>query len=283
MKSSLPFTSVVSYHTNPTTCGVARFGSQLAERLGVPFVSTKGDDQFGSFPLLSLKWSEVLGQFAPLPVPRMFGVFWHDDGCRLVTSRATHVFYADPSLGSPGLFCPSLIAPKKRTSKLFTFGMAGRQQVDQFRKVKALLDNSQQPYHLRVSVGIHEGTSLDRVERHFDDLKTILGPEHVTILGILSDDAVSEELANADYVLAFFEKGARANNTTIHAAIEAGAGVITNWDSQTPLFFHHATKSIDHLAAWPKRPGCHVTPYTWDALLSEMSKLCERSPSAPAR
>lgn len=284
---SLPFTSVRSLHTNPLTCGVAKFGQQLAQRLNVPFGEFYG--RWGVHPLLSLKWRELDDedrmelrdttrerQYEGLP----FSFFWHDGGDDRCNDYASHVFYADKSLGSPGLFCPSLIAPKKRTVKLFTFGMAGRLRVDQYRKVKQLLDCSEQPYHLRVSVGIHEGTSLDRVERHFDDLKSIMGESHVTILGILSDDAVSEELANADYTLAFFEQGARANNTTIHAAIEAGSGVITNWDSQTPLFFNHATKSIDHLRTWPMRPGVSLTPYTWDNLLAEMSKLCERSKSA---
>jgi len=287
-KVSLPFTSVVSLHTNPTTCGVAKFSTQLAERLGVPFRGLGGGVYIGKHPLFSLKYSE-LGEADRLllsdhsDILPSYSVFWHDTGVDYFNLTARHVFYADKSLGSPDLFCPSLIPTKKRPVRLFTFGMAGKQPIEHYRKVRQLLDASEQPYHLRVSVGIHEGTSLDRVERHFDELREVMGPEHVTILGILTDDAVSDELANADYTLAFFDKGARANNTTIHAAITSRSGVITNWDKDTPLFFYQATKNIDHLTSWPERPGVHTTPYTWDELLRQMNKLCNQSPSTAAK
>jgi len=294
---SLRFTSVVSLHTNPTTCGVAKFSQQLADRLGVPMVPLSPlPERWGAYPLLSLKWAELqpddhtytrhyccpqsAGSSAEVmrtAQPKTYGVFWHDAGDAYVTQHAQHVFYGDPSLGSPGLFCPSLLPTKIRPVRLFTFGMAGKQPLEQYRKVKALLDASGQPYHLRVSVGLHEGTALDRVERHFDELTAIMGPEHVTILGIMTDAAVSDELAAADYVLAFFDQGARANNTTIHAAVAAGCGVITNWDSKTPLFFNQATKNIDHLTSWPARPGVQRSPYTWDALLRRMRDVCDNS------
>lgn len=284
----MKFTSVSSIHTNSTQCGVAKFGLQLAERIGVPFIGVGEQGRWGAHPLFSLKHAEFNNE--ALVWFRMFlreqstySVFWHDTGDQAqfnnISDCATHVFYADKSLGEPALFCPSLIQPKKRTVRLFTFGMAGKQPIEQYRKVQRLLAASNQPYHLRVSVGIHEGTSLDRVEQHFDALKDVMGEQHVTILGILTDDAVSEELANADYTLAFFEKGARANNTTIHAAIAAGSGVITNWDVGTPLFFNQVTKNIDDLQAWPLRPGVHNSPYTWDALLKQMEAICAHSKS----
>lgn len=285
----MKFSSVVSLHTNPLTCGVAKFSAELAQRLGVPFLGLNEMIPGGSkHPLFSLKWSEfdqesITGFCSRLSVVNAFSysLFWHDKGdprvVGNVSDRAAHVFYADPSLGSPGLFCPSLIEPKPRTLRLFTFGMAGRLQIEPWKKVAALLEQSGNNFHLRVSVGIHEGTALDRVEDHFDKLLNLLGPERVTIVGIMTDDAVAEELASADYVLAFFEHGARANNTTIHAAIEAGCGVITNWDSKTPLFFNQATKSIDHLTSWPARPGVQRSPYTWDELLRRMRELCDNS------
>lgn len=279
---SLPFTSVVSLHMNPTQCGVARFGKQLADRLGVPFVSTLMQQAWGDFPLLSLKWSEFNDGPAVHPeyLPKPYGVFWHDAGVHVITNNAAHVFYADPSLGSPGLWCPSLIVPRKQPVKLFSFGMAHKLQTEKFRRVRELLDAAGLPFHLRVSVGLHEGTSLDGAEQHFDALREILGPENVTILGILSDDAVSEELAKADYVLAFFEHGVRANNTTVHAALDHGCRVITNTDFQSPSNFVHATHSIDHLLSWP---NTGVNPWSWDYLIAAMEKVCASSPSTVAR
>lgn len=270
----MKFSSVVSLHTNPMTCGVAKFGAQLAERLGVPFVGL--DAPTGAHPLFSLKWSEFSGygrrdfvDHAACP----FSVFWHDTGEQVITNSAAHVFYADPSLGSPGLFCPSLITPRNTPVRLFSFGMAHKLQTDKYKRVRELLDAAGKRYHLRVSVGLHEGTSLDGAEKHFDALREIMGPEHVTILGILSDDAVSEELSHADYVLAFFEKGLRANNTTVHAALQHGCPVLTNVDEHTPKPLLYDVDDLDFLERWPEP----AQTYSWDRLISAMRKECDQS------
>lgn len=270
MSVTLPFTSVVSYHTNPLTCGVAKFSAELAKRLGVPFTGLlSSDHDGGNLPLYSLKFSE-LGGFNVLAVnAERYGVFWHDAGEKFITDNAEFVFYADPSLGSPGLWCPSLITPRKHPVKLFSFGFAHKLQTEHYRKVRELLDAASIRYHLRVSVGIHEGTSLDGAEKHFDALREIMGPDNVTILGILSDDAVSEELSNCDYVLAFFENGVRHNNTTVHAALDADRKVITNG---APIL---DTLSLDYLDEWPTR----YNPWSWDHLIEAMRKACEKSKS----
>jgi hypothetical protein len=282
----MKFSSVVSLHTNPFTCGVAKFGAEMAKRLEIPFIGINGP--WGHHPLFSLKWSEP-NQLQQMQLIREIGihghcsVFWHDAGCPSITKAAKHVFYADPSLGSPGLWCPSLITPKKRPVRLFSFGMAHKLQTEHYRKVVKLLQAAQQPYHLRVSVGLHEGTSLDGAEKHFDALRDIMGEQHVTILGILSDDAVSEELANADYVLAFFEKGLRANNTTVHAALDARCPVVTNLDDLSPAEMGGEVNDIGRLIAWPAARwtpvGNAFSPnyYSWDALIEEMKGVCDQS------
>lgn len=275
---SLPFTSVVGYHMNPLTCGVAKFNAELARRLGVPMCPLLGErDEWGDYPLLSLKYSEFIGRVG-WSYPRNYGVFWHDAGAPLISRSASIVFYADPSLGSPGLWCPSLIPARKQLIRLFSFGMAHKLQTEKYRRVRELLDAAQLPYHLRVSVGLHEGTSLDGAEKHFDALKAIMGPEHVTILGILSDEAVSEELHAADYVLAFFENGLRANNTTVHAALETGCEVVTNHDKFTPRELSAATWPIHDMDDWPQ---CY-TSFTWDNLIRQMEALCAASRSTVA-
>jgi hypothetical protein len=267
------------------TCGVAKFSAELARRLGVPFCGLH--DDWGVSPLLSLKWAEVVD---PLDANfirarcliKRFGLFWHDSGDQSVldnlTARASVVFYADPSLGSPGLWCPSLITPRKRPVRLFSFGMAHKLQTDKYKRVRELLDAAGERYHLRVSVGIHEGTSLDGAEKHFDALREIMGPEHVTILGILSDDAVSEELSNADYVLAFFEKGLRANNTTVHAAHLHGRRVISNFDEHSPLPLHGNVVDLANAHEWPQ-PEYPQYIYSWERLIEAMRKECDKSRS----
>lgn len=276
MKSKLPFTSVVSYHTNPMTCGVAKFGKQLADRIDVPFLGCGDSLLWGDFPLLSLKWSEI--DPGNLPVPVSYGLFWHDAGDRDFLHRgADVVFFADPSLGSPGLWCPSLLTPRKRPVRLFSFGMAHKLQTEKYRRVRELLDAAEMPYHLRVSIGLHEGTSLDGAEKHFDALKEIMGRENVTILGILSDDAVSAELLNADHVVAFFEHGLRANNTTVHAALEHRCSVITNHDADTPVGLLRSTRDVHAITFI--RP----TMYSWDDLINEMEAICEASRSTATK
>jgi len=294
----MTFTSVVGYHMQPMTCGVAKFNTLLAQRLGVPFVANTDTDHWGAFPLLSLKWSELhkdhqtftrskcfpdwkqnSAEVMRTAKPRRYGIFWHDAGDATITEHADHVFYADPSLGSPGLWCPSLLTPSKpRTVRLFSFGMAHKLQTAHYQKVRSLLESAGLDYRLRVSVGLHEGTDLADATQHFDALREIMGHDNVTILGILSDDAVAEELQSADYVLAFFEKGLRANNTTVHAALSHGKAVITNLDAYTTGDLPLMVTDVDELAAWPR--SYHY--YNWDNLIADMETLCEASASATA-
>ncbi len=292
------FSSVVSYHTNTFGCGVAKFSAELAKRLGVPFVGITPTEAWGDFPLLSLKWSELddnhriftghqcwpnmrqnSAEVMRTAKPKRYGVFWHDAGDARITEHAEHVFFADPSLGSPGLWCPSLLTPSRpRTVRLFSFGMASKLQPHRYRRVRELLDAAGLDYRLRVSVGLHEGTDLADATQHFDALREIMGADKVTILGILSDDAVAEELQNADCVLAFFEKGLRANNTTVHAALDSRRYVFTNWDADTPKELRYATWDLVLADRWP---GAKYS-YSWDNLISTMETLCEASASATA-
>lgn len=278
----LPFTSVVGYHMNPLTCGVAKFNAELAKRLGVEWVGLDQPHRWGSFPLLSLKWSEFSESY-PEPFPDRFqqpyGVFWHDAGTAHITDRASVVFYADPSLGSPGLWCPSLLpTPRPRKVKLFTFGMASKMQTEPYWKVRMLIESAGLDLHLRVSVGLHEGTSLSDATKHFDALNTIL-LKRVTVLGCLSDEAVAEELANADCVIAFFDKGVRANNTTVHAALAAGIPVITNHDKDSPYPLTAHTFNLWDLEQWPFVASPCESIYTWNNLITEMKRVCEASRS----
>ena len=274
MKSSLPFTSVVSYHTNEFGCGVAKFSKLLAERLGVPLVPLEGG-YLGNFPLLSLKASECEREceiLADEPWDFSFGLFWHDKGEPMLTGRADVVYYADPSLGSPGLWCPSLLTPSRpRIVRLFSFGMAHKIHTAHHVKVKTLLDAAGLDYRLRVSVGLHEGTDLGAATASFDALKAIHG-DRMTILGILSDDAVAEELQHADYVLAFFDQGVRLNNTTVHAALNQRRPVVTNHDDQTPQIMREITMNVDS-PIWVDWLCGKAHVYSWKHLIHQMESI----------
>lgn len=275
MKSSLPFTSVVSYHTNPLTCGVAKFSKILADRLGVPFVGCSETGRFGVHPLLSLKWSEVSdSDHLPLLWSHLrqipYSLFWHDAGSWL-TANASHVFYADPSLGSPGLWCPSLIETRKPL-RLFSFGMGHKLQVDRYEELRAALGD--RPFQLRVSVGLHEGMTLDDATKNIEPLTAIVGQERVRFLGCLSDESIVEELHQADYAVAFFERGARMNNTTIHAAMDAGVPVIGNYDADTSGWLKLRLIQPRQL---------RVDRHGWNELITEMERVCASSRLPVAR
>ncbi len=64
-------------------------------------------------------------------------------------------------------------------------------------------------------------------------------------LGNLSDVAVYNELRRATFFAAFFDKGVRANNTSVAAAMETGAVVITNLDELSPPEYVHLENVID--------------------------------------
>ena len=64
-------------------------------------------------------------------------------------------------------------------------------------------------------------------------------------MGYLSDTAVYNHLTDCTYIAAFFEKGLRANNTTVNAAMETGCAVITNLDEHSPAGMVHMSNVID--------------------------------------
>ena len=64
-------------------------------------------------------------------------------------------------------------------------------------------------------------------------------------MGYLSDTAVFNHLIDSTFLAAFFEKGLRANNTTVNAAMECGCTVITNLDEHSPAGLSHMKNVID--------------------------------------
>lgn len=274
------FSSIVGYHLNPLKCGVARFNQQLAQRLGVPVVPHDAD--WGDRPLLSLKWAEIDDSGRRQVLTRAalhsgYSVLWHDAGSPAVEMRARRVWSA-ADIGIPSLL-PEL---EPRHVRLFSFGMAHKVHASRYRRVRELLESAGKTWSLRVSVALHEGTDLDEAALHFEGLGDVLGAETVTVLGCLTDAATREELARADVVCAFFDGGARANNTSLHAAMQAGRPVLTNLDDASPDWMLPGNTVMDlrTLRRWPSmgewrqvaaRGGLvSARRYSWDAVIRRL-------------
>jgi hypothetical protein len=147
------------------------------------------------------------------------------------------------------LFCPGTILNPQRFMQteisVFTFGMAHKIRVPLYRRLRDLLEATGQSYSVYVSTALHENTSFDgSFVVRFEELQALFGGQ-VYFMGYLSDTAVFNHLVDCTFLAAFFEKGLRANNTTVNAAMECGCAVITNLDEHSPAGLVHMKNVID--------------------------------------
>lgn len=147
------------------------------------------------------------------------------------------------------LWCPGTILNAQRFEQtelsVFTFGMAHKIRVPLYRRLRKLLDGTGLSYSVYVSTALHENTSFDgSFVVTFEELQAIF-ETRVYFLGYLSDTAVYNHLLNASLLAAFFERGLRANNTTVNAAMECGCAVLTNLDEHSPEGFVHDQNVLD--------------------------------------
>jgi hypothetical protein len=147
------------------------------------------------------------------------------------------------------LFCPGTILNPQRFQdtelSVFTFGMAHKIRVPLYRRLRDLLDATGKSYSVYVSTALHENTSFDgSFVVRFEELQSIFNGQ-VYFMGYLSDTAVFNHLLDCTYLAAFFEKGLRANNTTVNAAMECGCAVITNLDEHSPAGLEHMKNVVD--------------------------------------
>ncbi len=260
---------IAGYHLNPWTCGIAKFNTILARYLTLPVVGI-GSPELDGFrrPLLSLKMSEFTADDADALAAwvagheRGFELFLHAyDGTPIeqrLLAAADRVYCGNQELShqlAPArpdiveLFCPGTLLNPQRFQKaelsVFTFGMAHKIRVEHYRKLRQLLDATGQSYAVYVSTALHENTNFDgSFVVRFEELQAIFNGQ-VYFMGYLSDTAVFNHLVDCTYLAAFFEKGLRANNTTVNAAMECGAAVITNLDEYSPAGLVHMKNVID--------------------------------------
>jgi hypothetical protein len=260
---------IAGYHLNPWTCGIAKFNAILARHLSLPVVGI-GSPELAGYrrPLLSLKLSEFTPDDAGelhewvRARPGGFELFLHAfDGTEIeqtLLASAARVYCGNRELShdlSPArpdiveLFCPGTLLNPQRFQRtelsVFTFGMAHKIRVPLYRRLRDLLEATGQSYSVYVSTALHENTSFDgSFVVRFEELQAIFNGQ-VYFMGYLSDTAVFNQLVDCTFLAAFFEKGLRANNTTVNAAMECGCAVITNLDEHSPAGLVHMKNVID--------------------------------------
>ena len=260
---------IAGYHLNPWTCGIAKFNAILAKELAVPVVGLSSPDLRNYVrPLLSIKMSEFTTEDAQALAGWVdahvghFDIFLHAfDGTpfeqRLLLAAAK-VYCGNRELAhhlAPSradiveLFCPGTLLNSQRFQetdvRVFTFGMAHKIRVPLYRRLRDLLDATGKSYSIYVSTALHENTSFDgSFVVRFEELQAIFNGQ-VYFMGYLSDTAVFNHLLDCTFLAAFFERGLRANNTTVNAAMECGCAVITNLDEHSPAGLAHMRNVID--------------------------------------
>jgi hypothetical protein len=268
--------AVVTFHTNPYTCGVARFNVSLSKSLETPLVTLK---DFLSKPisgaLLSIKCEEIgednsraLADFM-LSSSEKFDVYLHGlDGSeaeKTVITHAGRIFTATtemadairPSRGDVlSTFAPGAI-PSPEMSQvdctLLTFGMAHKIRVAGYRKLGEILYGDNRTFRLEISTALHEGTTFS--EDFFtvgNEIREVFDG-NVSFLGFLADEEVSHRMRAADALVAFFPLGVRENNTTVLSAMSHGCAVITNTDGYSPNWMVHGISifDIDKMSEFP--------------------------------
>jgi hypothetical protein len=299
------YSSVVSFHTNPYTCGVARFNQALAKSMQVPIESIS---QFVAsrqkLSLLSLKFDEI-----PVEVSErlledinqesaVFDLFLHGINQSAIETKfitkASRVIVASREYADLiseqrkdviALFAPGAGMSELRSTfdiTLLTFGMAHKIRSEGYRKLGAILKPDSRTFQLEISTALHDGTSFSE---DFFSVGSEIGEVfdgNVSFLGFLADDEVSRRMTNADALVAFFPSGVRENNTTVLSAMAHGCAVITNLDEYSPPWMKHGESVFDvnQLANFPSsaelsavRLGARkaVSPYNFEQLSKLLS------------
>jgi hypothetical protein len=296
-------TAIVTFHTNPYTCGVARFNVSLAASLGVPLVTLKdflGDPVSGA--LLSIKCEEigeensvVLSNFMAT-VNEKFDVYLHgldnSKAEKSVIAHAGRIFTATIEMADLlrtsrsdvlSTFAPGADPSpeiKQVDCTLLTFGMAHKIRVAGYRKLEEVLRVDSRSFRLEISTALHEGTTFS--EDFFTVGKEIreVFDGNVSFLGFLADEEVSHRMRAADALVAFFPHGVRENNTTVLSAMSHGCAVITNIDRYSPNWMIHGSTvfDIEKMSVFPssielqeigRNAKQAVAPYTF----SQLSKI----------
>jgi hypothetical protein len=259
--------AVVTHHRDGFRSGVARFNELLAGRLGVPLYGLFDDEAAGwAESLLSFKAGEMSAAEREALAERLERAGWHGevylhefaglDLEREIVRRARRVHCGNLEIqeqvrglngDAAAVWTPGLLVDRRDYEpaelSVFSFGMAHKIQTGRFRRLRELLDASGRSYAVYVSAANHETSSLEDAQAVFEEMREVF-PD-LYFLGNLSDVAVHNQLRQSTYFAAFFPSGVRANNTTVAAAMETGAVVVTNLDRHSPPEYVHMENVID--------------------------------------
>jgi hypothetical protein len=261
--------AVVSHLLDPYRSGVARFNLELATRLGVPLHGLCSPEAARCRALLlSVKVSEfgseedaAAERLLEAVAPGGLRLFLHERSGRELENRlidaagavlcgneAVYAAVRERTERVSCLWSPSTLKdlrpfPQVET-RVFSFGMAHKVRTDMFGRLKDLLEASGNSYALYVSNANHEAARMADQREIAEEMQAIFG-DRLFFMGHLSDVAVANELRRATFFAAFFENGARANNSTVVTAMEHGAVVITNLDEHSPGYLRHMETVID--------------------------------------
>lgn len=266
-KYSVLFTS----HTNPILSGVAKFNQILSDHLDVPVFGFDGPTDRPAGPaLLSLKLNDLLpGQEIHLAELHLsleqsrtpYDLFFHTfdflpleqklvAGARAVYCGNQELVQKISPLHSRVVlaWAPALMDRSKASlsavHNFFCFGMAHKIQPWMHQNLRNVLDNLGADYTIWLSTAFHEKAKFGDFDHLSQTLLEIYG-DRIRFLGFLSDDSVNYFLSKSTAMVAFFEKGLRANNTTVYAAMERSCPVITNLDSHSPTWVGHGKNILD--------------------------------------
>jgi hypothetical protein len=304
------YSSVVSYHTNPYTCGVARFNQALAKEMRVPVCSvSKFVPSSKSISLLSIKFEEMSTKSAEdmweqlNQVDAKFDLFLHGVTQSEIENRylnkarrvivATREYAEIVRAQRPDVlsyFAPGAVDSSKKTNvdiTLLTFGMAHKIRSDGYRKLGEILTADERSVQLEISTALHDGTSFSEDFFSVGSEISEVFNGNVSFLGFLADDEVSRRLRAADALVAFFPSGVRENNTTVLSAMAHGCAVITNLDSLSPSWMKHndSVFDISQLNTFPTnaelaRVGIAarvaVNPYSFESLATLLTNTTEQ-------
>jgi hypothetical protein len=266
------FSHILGYHTNPYTCGVAKFNSQLAKFLNIEVLNIKNSTNIDcTNALLSIKVSEfnpadlsILLDF--VKKAKRYSLFLHGfndteiewfllQNASIIYCGNTEIYNSVHSTGKAKLlFSPATIASDSSSKnesetigalKFFTFGMSHKVRIHYYKFLKEILDQLDQDYIISISTGFHEGESIgDFYNYTLPSFSEIFGKK-LNFMGMLSDSIVLDCLNNNDYFVAFFSNGLRENNSSAIASLGANTALITNLDEMSPKSFIHNVNCHD--------------------------------------
>ncbi|MBA2849531.1 hypothetical protein HNQ76_001933 [Thermosulfuriphilus ammonigenes] len=261
----------MSSHLNPSLSGVAKFNQILAMKLDVPCLSVFDIQSIDKGPILfSLKVRDLndsecllLSKYLNFLVAKNieYDLFFHTfDGLdleyellkysRIIYSGNLEIYSALKGINKKiiSAWCPALITGdhivRETSLNLFSFGMAHKLQLKYYKILQNFLENYNIDYVLWVSTAFHEKANFGDFDSVSNQLSKIFG-FRIQFLGFLSDDAINYFLDKTQLFVAFFEKGVRANNTSIFAAMNRGCAIITNIDEYSPSWIKHSVNVLD--------------------------------------